>query len=65
MEKRYRKKFELIRRGDCSIDFEMKDDKSIVVSAREVLKSKAIWLYYLLITLGYIASIGLILLGFL
>lgn len=46
MEIRYRKLYTMVLDGTHPIDFDMRNDKSIIVKPIEVLKSKAVWPFY-------------------
>ena len=57
MEIRYRKLYTMVLDGTHPIDFDMRNDKSIIVKPIEVLKSKAVWPFY-----GVIVGIYVVLL---
>ena len=63
MEKRYRKLYELVLAGDHDVDFDLSNDKTIVVPLSEVFTSKAIWLFYLVLLGVYLLLIILCALG--
>lgn len=60
LEKRYRTLYERVLEGSHSVDFDLrnpKDTRGVEVSVFDAIKSKAIWLFYVVLIAVYIVLI--------